>query len=58
MTYDKSSKGKKLNTVQESSEISKFEARFIQYSKLVLALIVIAGLFYFLQDKSILLICN
>jgi hypothetical protein len=43
MTYDKLSKG---------------EERFIQYSKLVLALIVIAGLFYFLQDKSILLICN
>jgi hypothetical protein len=45
-------------TIKENKEISKFEARFIQYSKLVLALICIIGIFYFLQDKSILLICN
>lgn len=38
--------------------LTKAEERFIQYGKLVLALVVIGMLWHFLDDKSILLICR
>lgn len=40
------------------SNLTKLEERFIQYGKITLALVFIAMIFYFLKDKSILLICK
>ena len=40
----------KTNTIKESSEISKFEARVIQYSKIILALAFGSILIYYLHS--------
>ena len=47
-----------MQTLKENKEISALEARVIQYSKLVLALIFMGMIFYFLEDKTLLLICK
>ena len=51
----------RLKTKKEMQKQIKFmskEERFIQYSKLILALLCIGLISYFLSDKSILLVCK
>lgn len=46
-----------MNTIKENKEISKYEARFIQYSKILMMFIFLSLLLYKFVDKSILIQC-
>lgn len=45
------------NTVKENKEISKGEARFIQYSKIIMMFLFLAFLFLKFVDKTLILSC-